>query len=157
MNWRPGKISPPQLRRGGCAIKKMQRSNRNSRRRGGVDQVRLNSLDQHHPGRSNNVASQLFLCVAATPPQLRRGYPADLQFIQTFYDRAYGYNPRHCRLLCRCGISLFRSNDRPWLRGRRNDRYTNFSLCVICLRILWRVAQRVTIAEIVRDTLEDIS
>src|SRR6185369_3751219 len=86
MNCRPGRISPPQLRRGGCAIKKMQRSNRNSRRRGGVNQVRLNSLDQHHPGRSNNVASQLFLCVAATPPQLRRGYPADLQFIHTFID-----------------------------------------------------------------------
>src|SRR6185436_12994966 len=84
MNCRSWEMSPPQLRRGGCAIKKMQRSNRNSRRRGGVDQVRLNSLDQHHPVRSNNVAAQLFLCVAATPPQLRRGYPADLQFIHTF-------------------------------------------------------------------------
>src|SRR4030095_13412638 len=67
----------------------MQRSYRNPRRRGGVDQVRLNLLDQHHPGRSNNVASQLFLCVAATPPQLRRGYPADLQFIHTFHDRPF--------------------------------------------------------------------
>ena len=66
----------------------MQRSFRNSRRRGGVDQVQSSSLDQHHPGRSNKVASQSFLDVAATPPQLRRGHSPDLQFVHIFYDRA---------------------------------------------------------------------
>jgi hypothetical protein len=31
----------------------------------------------------------IFLDVAATPPRLRRGVAAILQFIHTFYDRAY--------------------------------------------------------------------
>src|SRR5688572_17761954 len=32
--------------------------------------------DQHHPVRFNEVASRLFLDVAATPPRLRRGVPS---------------------------------------------------------------------------------
>src|SRR6185369_13786471 len=59
-------------RRGGCAIKKMQRSHQNSRRRGGVDQVQFNSLDQHHPGRSNKVASHFFL-VSRPPSSAEEG------------------------------------------------------------------------------------
>src|SRR6185295_687307 len=39
---------------------------------GGVDQVQFNSLDQHHPGRSNKVASHFFL-VSQPPLPLRRG------------------------------------------------------------------------------------
>jgi len=50
----------------------------------GVVLIKFNQLllTNTHPGRSNKVASQFFLDVAATPPLLRRGFPfPDLQSI----------------------------------------------------------------------------
>src|SRR5215470_17434772 len=95
MNCESGEKSPPQLRRGGCAIKKMSRSDRDSRRRGGVVQVQSNSLDQHHPGRSNKVASHFLLDVASTPPQLRRGLFARSASHSHLLDRAFSSIPKH--------------------------------------------------------------
>ena len=68
-----------------CDFKKMERSHRNQRRRGGVGQANCIELDQHHPVRSNKVASQYFLDVAATPPQLRRGLSHDLESLDFRY------------------------------------------------------------------------
>ena len=62
--------SPPQQRRGGCAIKKKLRSHLNSRRRGSVVQKFLGHTTPSAPLKE---ASQLLLDVASTPPLLRRG------------------------------------------------------------------------------------
>jgi len=57
------RISPPQQRRGGCAIKKKARST--IHRADGVVLIKfneMNSLDQHHPGRSDKVLGTFSLC-----------------------------------------------------------------------------------------------
>jgi hypothetical protein len=57
MNCRASEKSPPQQRRGGCAIKKMSRST--IHRADGVVLTKFNEmsfLDQHHPGRSYKVS-----------------------------------------------------------------------------------------------------
>src|SRR4026209_780112 len=77
-----GDGSPPQQRRGGCAIKKKLRSHLNSRRRARSASPAGRSIKEsvvqkfpwpHYPVRSTEEASQLLLDVAATPPLLRRG------------------------------------------------------------------------------------
>jgi hypothetical protein len=57
MNFKVSETSPPQQRRGGCAIKKMARST--IHRADGVVLSHFNEmsfLDQHHPGRSFKVS-----------------------------------------------------------------------------------------------------
>src|SRR5207302_612795 len=65
--------SPPQLRRGGCAVKKKLRSSSFPRRRGGVDQPPL--IYGPAPPRPLPIRwlRDIFVEVASTPPRLRRG------------------------------------------------------------------------------------
>src|ERR1700758_4763251 len=62
---------PSLKRRGGCAIKKMSRSNLSSRRRGGQIGEILRPEEFHrtdHPVCGASEASRLFINAAATPP-----------------------------------------------------------------------------------------
>ena len=67
--------SPPHMRRGGCAVKKKSRSHLSPRRRGGVDKP--NTFCGPTPPRPlhQRWLRSIFLDVASTPPQLRRGVP----------------------------------------------------------------------------------
>src|SRR5207253_3011490 len=70
MNWNPA-LFPSLKRRGGCATKKMSRSNLNSRRRGGqIGEIfrpeEFRRTD--HPVCGASEASRLFINAAATPP-----------------------------------------------------------------------------------------
>ena len=68
--------SPPQPRRGGCAIKEKLRSILDQRRRGGVGKAIGFGSGTTPPRPLLSIdASRLFLEVASTPPQLRRGAP----------------------------------------------------------------------------------
>src|SRR5437867_10441693 len=70
MNWNQA-LFPSLKRRGGCAIKKMSRSNLSSRRRGGqIGEIfrpeEFRRTD--HPVCGASEASRLFINAAATPP-----------------------------------------------------------------------------------------
>src|SRR5919108_2697275 len=70
MNWNQA-LFPSLKRRGGCAIKKMSRSNLRSRRRGGqIGEIfrpeEFRRTD--HPVCGASEASRLFISAAATPP-----------------------------------------------------------------------------------------
>ena len=67
--------SPPQMRRGGCAVKKKSRSHLSPRRRGGVDKP--NTFCGPTPPRPlhQRWLRSFFLDVVSTPPQLRRAVP----------------------------------------------------------------------------------
>src|SRR5207249_11435582 len=82
MNWNQA-LFPSLKRRGGCAIKKMSRSNLSSRRRGGAKRKPDRAQPQEkigeifrleefrrtdHPVCGASVASQLFIDAAASPP-----------------------------------------------------------------------------------------
>src|SRR5919109_1130087 len=70
MNWNQA-LFPSLKRRGGCAIKKISRSNLSSRRRGGQTGETLQALRfrrTDHPVCSALEASRLFINAAATPP-----------------------------------------------------------------------------------------
>src|SRR5688572_16634810 len=79
------KNSPPQPRRGGCAIK--QKREATFERADGVVLAGGSFPGQHHPVRSNEEASRVFLDVAATPPRLRRGA---LQTVLHYPEHKYG-------------------------------------------------------------------
>ena len=73
--------SPPQPRRGGCAVKKKPRSNLSPRRRGGVDQQPIiGGLNQPPRLRPLRRLRGILLMGAATPPWPRRGVRAALCF-----------------------------------------------------------------------------
>src|SRR5437660_8720036 len=70
MNWNQA-LFPTLQRRGGCAIKKMSRSNLSSRRRGGQigETFRPEEFRRtDHPVCGASEASRLFINAAATPP-----------------------------------------------------------------------------------------
>src|SRR5437867_11975179 len=82
MNWNQA-LFPSLKRRGGCAIKKMSRSNLSSRRRGGAKRKPDRAQPQEkigeifrpeefrrtdHPVCSASEASRLFINAASTPP-----------------------------------------------------------------------------------------
>src|SRR5438093_5622749 len=70
MNWNQA-LFPSLKRRGGCAIKKMSRSNLSSRRRGGqIGEIfRPEEFGRtDHPVCGASEASRLFINAAATPP-----------------------------------------------------------------------------------------
>ena len=95
MNWTMFLVAniPLLARRGGCAIKKMPRSNRSGADgvviTVNVDVVTLSGTD--HPRlRLHKEASQHFLDGAATPPNLGGEFQTpNCQFIHTFYERRY--------------------------------------------------------------------
>src|SRR5205085_8675556 len=89
MNWNQA-LFPSLKRRGGCAIKKMSRSNLSSRRRGGqIGEIfRPEEFGRtDHPVCGASEASRLFINAAATPP-LQGGEcvrtETVCQFIHTF-------------------------------------------------------------------------
>src|SRR5438552_7867789 len=110
MNWNQA-LFPSLKRRGGCAIKKMSRSNLSSRRRGGAKRKPDRAQPQEkigeifrpeefrrtdHPVCGASEASRLFINAAATPP-LQGGEcvrtETVCQFIHTFSalgGRSYG-------------------------------------------------------------------
>src|SRR2546430_2952026 len=70
MNWNQA-LFPSLKRRGGCAIKKMSRSNLSSRRRGGQIGEIFRPAEfrrTDHPVCGASEASRLFINAAATPP-----------------------------------------------------------------------------------------
>src|SRR5207302_4500892 len=92
MNWNQA-LFPSLKRRGGCAIKKMSRSNLSSRRRGGqIGEIfrpeEFRRTD--HPVCGASEASRLFSNAAATPP-FQGGEcvrtETVCQFIHTFFSR----------------------------------------------------------------------
>src|SRR6267142_5408503 len=94
MNWNQA-LFPSLQRRGGCAIKKMSRSNLSSRRRGGQigeifrpEEFRRSD----HPVCGASEASRLFIDAAATPPfqggECVRSETV-CQFIHTFSRLSY--------------------------------------------------------------------
>src|ERR1700756_3988447 len=92
MNWNQA-LFPSFSRRGGCAIKKMSRSNLSSRRRGGQfgEIFRPEEFRRtDHPVCGALEASRLFINAAAPPPfqggECVRTETA-CQFIHTFIDR----------------------------------------------------------------------
>src|SRR5207302_5713500 len=79
MNWNQA-LFPSLQRRGGCAIKKMSRSNLSSRRRGGQIGEILRPEEfrrTDHPVCGASVASRLFINAAAFPSFSRRGIMPD--------------------------------------------------------------------------------
>src|SRR5437762_10066043 len=79
MNWNQA-LFPSLKRRGGCAIKKMSRSNLSSRRRGGqIGEIfrpeEFRRTD--HPVCGASEASRLFIDAAASPSFSRRGIMPD--------------------------------------------------------------------------------
>src|SRR5437016_7491334 len=106
MNWNQA-LFPSLKRRGGCAIKKMSRSNLSSRRRGGAKRKPDRAQPQgkigeifrpedfrrtDHPVCGALEASRLFINAAATPP-FQGGEcvrtETVCQFIHTFIDRPF--------------------------------------------------------------------
>src|SRR5207253_7684699 len=98
MNWNQA-LFPSLKRRGGCAIKKMSRSNLSSRRRGGQigeiyrpEEFRRSD----HPVCGASEASHLFINAAATPP-FQGGEcvrtETVCQFIHTFSALGYDLAP----------------------------------------------------------------
>src|SRR4030095_11871318 len=79
--------SPPQPRRGGCAIKKRREAT--IAREDGL--VLLSILDHPHPVRSNKEAPRRSLEVAATPPRLRRGVSQITPFLFSHADDGRGF------------------------------------------------------------------
>jgi hypothetical protein len=68
------RYSPPWLRRGGCAIKKISRSDISSRRRGGwFKPPIIGSLTEPPRPLPLRRLRDIFLEVASTPPYPRRG------------------------------------------------------------------------------------
>src|SRR5437016_2071612 len=91
MNWNQA-LFPSLKRRGGCAIKKISRSNLSSRRRGGAKRKSDRAQPQEkigeifrpeefcradHPVCGASEASRLFINAAATPSFSRRGIMRD--------------------------------------------------------------------------------
>ena len=77
---------PSSAEEGWLRDQEKSRSHISSRRRGGVGQE---FPDHTTPSAPSKDASRYFLEVASTPPLLRRGTRAPLQFVHTFIDRAY--------------------------------------------------------------------
>src|SRR3989441_12636198 len=94
-------VFPSLKRRGGCAIKKISRSNLSSRRRGGQIGEILRPEEfrrTDHPVCGASEASRLFINAADTPPfqggECVRTETA-CQFIHTFAERRYSWNYPH--------------------------------------------------------------
>src|SRR5262249_46550370 len=78
-----GPHSPPQLRRGGCAVNKKMRSHLIPRRRGGVDQPPLILLTSTTPAAPFKDASRPLLYVAALPSSAEEGSCTPNSFVLT--------------------------------------------------------------------------
>src|SRR5689334_3163626 len=109
MNWNQA-LFPSLKRRGGCAIKKMSRSNLSSRRRGGAKRKPDRAQPQEkigdifrpeefrrtdHPVCGASEASRLFINAAATPPfQGGESSPTQLQTQLNLPRRCRGCSDR---------------------------------------------------------------